>query len=108
MRVGSLDLRLRIVILNSSANFFIDNFMENLDLNDFYNGGFGWICKPCERELKKEEEVSGVKTSRLMSEGEAESKQPKLSVLALAKWADKTNRTLICPRCGITEPVDKF
>jgi len=96
------------VIFNSSANFFIANFMETLELNDFYNGGFGWICKPCERELKKEEEVSGKKISRLMSEGEAESKQPRLSNLALAKWADKTNRTLMCPRCGITETVDKF
>jgi ribosomal protein L37AE/L43A len=82
--------------------------MENLQLNDFYNDGFGWICKPCGRELEKEGKVSDVKLSRLMSEGEAESKQPKLSVLALAKWADKTNQTLMCPRCGITEPVDKF
>ena len=82
--------------------------MENLDLNDFYNGGFGWICKPCERELEKEKEVSGVKTSRLMSEGEAESKQPKLSNLALAKWADVSKQTLMCPRCGIVEAIDKF
>jgi hypothetical protein len=81
--------------------------MENLELNDFYNDGFGWICKPCERELKKQEEVSDAKLSRLMSEGEAESKQPKLSNIALAKWADKTNRILMCPRCGITESVDK-
>ncbi len=82
--------------------------MKNLELNDFYNNGFGWICRLCECELKQQEEDSDAKISRLMSEGEAESKQPKLSVLALAKWADKTNRTLICPRCCITEPVDKF
>jgi len=82
--------------------------MEAIELNDFYNEGFGWICKSCERELEKPEEDSDRKTSRLMSEGEAESKQPKLSVLALAKWADVTNQTLMCPRCGITEPVDKF
>ena len=80
--------------------------MEKQTLNDFYNDGFGWICKLCERELEKED--SGSKKSRLMSEGEAESKQPELSVLALAKWADKANRTLMCPRCGITEPIDKF
>ena len=81
--------------------------MENLKLNDFYNNGFGWICKPCERELKKQEKVSGENISRLLREGEAESKQPRLSNIALAKWADKTNQVLMCPRCGITEPVDK-
>jgi len=82
--------------------------METFELNDFYNDGFGWICKPCERELEQEASAPDKTISRLMSEGEAESKEPKLSVLALAKWADKTNQTLMCPRCGITEPVDKF
>ncbi len=82
--------------------------MEVLELNDFYNDGFGWICKHCERDFKESEKVSDKKLSRLMSEGEAESKQPKFSVLALAKWTDKTNRTLMCPRCGITESVEKF
>ena len=82
--------------------------MEKLELNDFYNAGFGWICKPCERELEKEEKDSNAEPSRLMREGEAESKQPRFSNLALAKWADKTNQTLMCPRCGITERIDKF
>jgi hypothetical protein len=76
------------------------------ELNDFYNDGFGWICKPCERELKQE--LTETKHSRLMSEGEAESKQPRFSNLALAKWADAAQRTLVCPRCGITELADKF
>lgn len=80
--------------------------MEKFELNDFYNDGFGWICKPCERELKQQS-ISDEKTSRLLREGEAESKQPKLSSVALAKWADKINQVLMCPRCGITEPVDK-
>lgn len=80
--------------------------MENLELNDFYNNGFGWICKSCERELKQQE-FTDKKISRLMTEGEAESKQPKLSNLALAKWLDNINRTLVCPRCGIVETVDK-
>ena len=82
--------------------------MEKIELEDFYNDGFGWICKPCEREFKQSKDLSENKTSRLMSEGEAESKQPKLSNLALAKWADIAQRTLICPRCGITELVDKL
>jgi rubrerythrin len=82
--------------------------MEKLELNDFYNGGFGWICKHCERELESQTEVSDKKTSRLMTEGETESKHPKLSSPALAKWADAAQRILVCPRCGITELADKF
>ncbi len=79
-----------------------------MELNDFYNDGFGWICKHCERELSNQNTDSDQKHSRLMNEGEAESKQPKLSNLALAKWADKFHRTLMCPRCGITELAEKF
>lgn len=75
------------------------------ELNDFYNDGFGWICRHCEREVSKENDAS--KMSRMFREGEAESKNPKLANPALAKWMDKTRQTLICPRCGITEVVDK-
>jgi hypothetical protein len=82
--------------------------MEKLELNDFYNDGFGWICKHCERELEPQKKVSGKKNSRLMREGEAESKNPRLSSQALAKWADAAQRILTCPRCGITELADKF
>ncbi len=82
--------------------------MERQELNDFYNDGFGWICKHCERELNKRPDVSNQKHSRLMREGEVESKQPKLSNIALAKWADMAQRTLICPRCGISELADKW
>ena len=79
-----------------------------IELDNFYNNGFGWICQPCERELKSEKDVSDKQVSRLMSEGEAESKQPRFSNLALAKWTDAAKRNLICPRCGIIEAVDKF
>jgi protein-arginine kinase activator protein McsA len=71
----------------------------------FEKEGFGWICKNCERELKTPREVSNQKHSRLMREGEAESKKPEFSNLALAKWADKTKSKLVCPRCGITEEM---
>ncbi len=81
--------------------------MEKIELDDFYNAGFGWICKHCEREIKRQNKDAPSKHSRLMSEGEAESKQPKLSNAALAKWMDKAQRTLMCPRCGITELADK-
>jgi hypothetical protein len=83
--------------------------MEKIELNDFYNSGFGWICRPCELELKAESAANScAKHSRLLREGEAESKQPKFSNQAMAKWADAAHRTLICPRCGITELADKF
>jgi hypothetical protein len=81
--------------------------MNKIELQDFYNEGFGWICRRCEQELK-EQEISSNNQSRLMREGEAESKNPRLSSSALAKWMDKAQTTLICPRCGITELVDKF
>lgn len=76
------------------------------ELNDFYNVGFGWICRHCERELLKEEKPEN-EHSRLLTEGEAESKSPRFSNLALAKWTDPAQRTLLCPRCGITELADK-
>ncbi len=81
--------------------------MEKIELNDFYNDGFGWICKNCERELDEKNDVSNQTYSRLMREGEAESKNPQFSNLALAKWTDEMQRELICPHCGITEKQDE-
>ncbi len=80
-------------------------FVEMIELNDFYNDGFGWICRQCERELKTDHEKSDG-PARIMREGEAESKQFSLSTQALAKWADPVERILVCPRCWITETVD--
>lgn len=59
------------------------------ELNDFYNNGSSWICKRCESELA------------------ADSEPDKLLSLAFAKWMDNTHRVLICPRCGLTESVEK-
>ena len=84
-----------------------DRINKMNELNDFYNDGFGWICRQCERELKQEN-ATGLAQSRLMHEGEAESKNPRFSNLALAKWADAAQQTLVCPRCGITERAEKF
>ena len=75
-----------------------------IHLNDFYNEGFGWICRQCDGELGKENTASH---SRLLLEGEAESKRPEMSTQALAKWADPSQRILLCPRCGVTESVEK-
>jgi hypothetical protein len=77
--------------------------MEKIELQAFYNSGFGWICKHCERELEKP--FSESRSSRLMREGEAESKLPRFSNTALAKWTDDSRRTLLCPRCGTTESL---
>jgi len=75
-----------------------------IELDNFYNEGFGWVCRLCERELSNSQ-TSG--HSRLLREGEAESKSPRLSNVALAKWSDAAQRTLVCPRCGVTELVEK-
>lgn len=75
-----------------------------IELNDFYNDGFGWVCRQCDRELQPKQIDEG---SRLLREGEAESKNPTLANPALAKWADAEHRTLTCPRCGITEPAER-
>ncbi len=77
-----------------------------IELNDFYNDGFGWICRHCESELTPLESEENVH-ARIFREGEAESKSPELANRALAKWTDKTQRFLICPRCGIVEAVEK-
>ncbi|MEP7147831.1 MAG: hypothetical protein ABI857_03020 [Acidobacteriota bacterium] len=74
------------------------------ELTDFYNEGFGWICRQCERDLA-ETRSSG--PSRLMLEGEAESKHPELASPAIAKWVDAAQRVLVCPRCGVSESVEK-
>ena len=81
---------------------------SRIELDNFYNAGFGWICKSCELDLKSEQNAAEKEISRLMSEGEAESKKPSLSNLALAKWTDITRRSLTCPRCGVIEAIDKF
>jgi len=75
------------------------------ELNNFRNDGFGWICRACEAELRSPTENAS--HSRLLREGEAESKAPRFSNAALAKWTDASRTTLVCPRCGVTEAVGK-
>lgn len=76
-------------------------------IGNFYNEGFGWICRPCESELARPASMGKHSHSRVFHEGEAESKNTRLANAALAKWTDATRRFLTCPRCGITEPVEK-
>jgi hypothetical protein len=73
-------------------------------MTNFYNSGFGWICRGCERNSEVETTTHG--RSRLMREGESESKSPRFSTRAMAKWHDKEQRTLVCPNCGVVELID--
>ena len=75
-----------------------------IQLGSFYNEGFGWICRRCDLEIRTENSTTH---SRLLLEGEAESKRPEISTRALAKWEDPTRRVLFCPRCGVSEPLEK-
>ena len=76
------------------------------DLTHFYNDGTGWICKRCERDLAVEKEVDSAH-ARFFREGEAESRFPQLANPARAKWMDQIAEILVCPRCGVTEHVNK-
>lgn len=77
--------------------------MQSRDLENFYNKGFGWICKNCEPKFEDKKNVR----SRLMTEGEAESKNPVFSNKAMARWADSEQKILICPNCEITESISE-
>lgn len=79
--------------------------MQKRDSENFRNDGFGWKCKNCEAELEMQKKEFGKDISRLLREGEAESKSPKFSTPALAKWANAEQNTLICPRCENTEQI---
>lgn len=76
------------------------------EIDEFYNDGFGWICKRCETDRKAENEAANQKLPRVWREGEAENKQTKFAA-PVAKWLDAAKTQLICPRCGIAEVVNK-
>jgi hypothetical protein len=80
--------------------------MPAVEYIEFYSDGFGFVCRRCENELKSLTAEKPPCRSRFMREGEAESKTPEMSNGALAKWMDKAQTMLICPRCGITEKVE--
>ena len=73
------------------------------ELENFYNDGFGWLCRHCERAIDAPKDAAS--HSRLLREGESESKSPRLSNFALAKWTDNSRTTLVCPRCWICSSV---
>ena len=71
------------------------------ELENFYNEGFGWMCRRC--VLEEDVADGGHRHSRLLREGEAEGKTPRLSTRSLARWKDASRKILECPRCGATE-----
>jgi hypothetical protein len=76
-------------------------------MDHFINHGYGWTCRHCPTE----ETVTGRATSgaraRFFSEGEAEEREPKLSVSTLARWRDESHRELVCPKCGVVEKTEE-
>lgn len=76
------------------------------EIENFYNDGFGWICKRCEKAVVRENHNQSENLPRVWREGEAETKQPKLAA-PVAKWLDHARTTLVCARCQTMEAVDK-
>lgn len=77
-----------------------------MEIDNFINLGYGWVCKHCAPEHEAGA-VGGSERARFFTEGEAEEKEPALSTQALARWRDAARQTLYCPRCGIEERVSK-
>jgi len=71
----------------------------------FINDGFGWACKRCREAEAPRTRPDHPSLPRFFREGEAEDRDPRLSSPVLARWADDTRRTLVCPRCGVEETV---
>ena len=72
----------------------------------FINDGYGWVCKHCSaRESRPQDNTA--RSARFLREGEAEEKEPVLSMPTLARWRDATRQTLVCPRCSVEEAINK-
>jgi hypothetical protein len=69
---------------------------------NFYNRGFGWICKKCELGPSAPR-----RRSRLMREGETENKTPAFSNTGMARWTNDERTTLECPNCGMHEKISE-
>ncbi len=77
-----------------------------MEIEHFINSGYGWLCKHCQLQNEaRADQANG--RARFFSEGEAEDKDMKLSATAMARWRDVSRETLICPRCGVEEYVNK-
>ena len=65
----------------------------------FFNLGYGWLCKHCSAE----------NTERKQQHRHQQHEAPRNASLPLAKWVeDEGLRGLVCPKCGIAEPVSRI
>ena len=66
----------------------------------FFNLGYGWLCKHCSAENTERKQHH-----KQHHPPEANRNAP----LPLAKWVEDDGlRGLVCPRCGIAEPVSRI
>jgi hypothetical protein len=77
----------------------------------FINTGYGWECKHCrasdDSHSAASETLHAPQLPRFFREGEAEERDARLSIRALARWLDTPfGRALHCPRCGAQETPD--
>ena len=90
----------------STLNPFTFTLTRVTETQHFFNPGYGWLCKHCtvaDEDRKHQQPTRG----RFFSEGEAEDKDPTFSTPALARWTDVSRQSLVCPRCGIEEMINK-
>ncbi len=76
------------------------------ETNHFFNPGYGWLCKHCSAEDAERKHLNSGEHARFFREGEGE-KNPELAMLALARWTDSSRQGLACPRCGVSETIEK-
>jgi rubrerythrin len=75
-------------------------------MQHFVNNGYGWTCRHCtDAETARQSEINA--RARFFSEGEAEEREPKLSVASLARWRDESRRELVCPKCGVVAKTEE-
>lgn len=75
-------------------------------MEHFVNEGFGWTCRRCLGETRARESNTDLR-ARFFHEGEAGERAQRLHASALACWRDSSRRALICPRCGVCEPLTR-
>ena len=64
--------------------------MKIIETENFFKANYGWFCKRCQKRDKH----------KLNS-------QKNESTLYPARWLDASRKILICPKCGVTEEIDK-
>jgi hypothetical protein len=76
-------------------------------MQHFINHGYGWTCRHCHDEETARVHAKSGARARFFSEGEAEEREPKLSVASHARWRDESRQELVCPNCGVAEKMSQ-